>query len=275
MRASRYSPDYLDPQWGQFDAPVATFPGDGDQMESYAETMRYDPKGRGYPYMVVNGLARITRSHGGIIDAETYERLKRMAIAPEAADYYIDASGRDPDERSRRFDLVTRTTRHELNSGADPDAHRSLMDEAPLLTAALRYFGNSVHVLPEIVRSKIKEHAFGTLIASRQKTKAPDVVAYSTATLREGTEYGSMWAYTAWAAQRELPPTDFTSWLAKLVSAMTLADAAADLREDYEAGNIMFKPSFAGRARLAKMAIANRPPNISSVFRWLISSETP
>jgi hypothetical protein len=229
--------------------PAYQFAGDEQVNLPYAEAICYDPKRLKLPYMVTRGVLRVAHNFGATINDKTFEHVKRMAFAPEAADNYLDKPYLNPSQRATRHTLgsaVIQSVFDTTENATESEAIKSLRNDDPQLAGLMEYWGNSVRTMPKHSQDLVRQYALGCLTQSLQKTQATDFSTYVKLIYSEAEQYGLLWAATAWSEQTTEKTEafkNFSAWMGRFVGKISLFGAAFDLRKDYRQNNISFQPA--------------------------------
>lgn len=247
-----------------FLTPVYTFPGDAIDPETYRHTIF-----NGY----VSSVATIyggARGYNLDIDAETFERWKRIGAASGLLDDYLDSS---PDTES-----ATRAYTEGLCSifGVASDDFHAPEWANKSLEPAVRLMSNSVAVMPtESIHSLVNAARFigDAVLAKSHCTDVDDYIeilkqeAYQSSLLI----HGSVSDYVR--DQPNFPR--FARWCTHAIQLGTLVDCTWDLRTDKKHGITGVAATVPNSIRIARnirppiSGMVNRPADRHATLRGL------
>jgi len=194
------------------------------------------------------------------VDAETFERWKRVGAAAGLLDDFLDESP-DPAESQRLYD-------HGLASQIDGPSYVSLPkwgDER--LVPAVNLMITSASSLPESKRLGLISAARSIGRISLQKTSAPNLKAYISLLQQEAADSNYLILNSASEHMYHSPRFSvFSDWCKQAILLGTLYDHARDLRTDHRLGRTSVEPSLRNQLKLGIHAL--RP------FGNLMSSHT-
>lgn len=220
-------------------APVHAFPGD----ESLDPAI--------YPRTIFSGyMSSAVTVYGAAlgfgveVDAETFERWKRLGAAAGLVDDFLDESA-DIKGSSADFEqgLAKVFAGDEL-----PD----LSEVDPRLTLAVQLLRNSVAVLPEQRQERLLEAARHIGRIAVRKVQCDTLETYFSILREEAAESSVLIAESVSEEIKSQPPYDrFRHWCANAIALGTFADSSRDMWQDHAQGRIALRASWLGSAALA------------------------
>ena len=231
-----HSPDML--------TSVYQFPGD---EETPLET---------YQSVIFGGYVTTTATLYGAaralelpVDAETFERWKRICATAGLLDDFLDDSP-DPAKSQELYD-------EELDSQLQGASTVSLPEWADRrLVPAINMLAASVLNMPEEQRSKMIMSAQSIGRLAITKTSLDNVEAYAGVLQKEATETGNLIRYSVTDSIYNDPRFDaFASWCEQAITLATLYDHARDLSLDNQRGRTVLEPSLRNKLKIGSHAL--------------------
>lgn len=194
------------------------------------------------------------------VDAETFERWKRIGASAGLLDDFLDESP-DPAKSQQLYDQGLADQINGRSSVSLPDRG----DDR--LVPAINMMLASVSNLPELRRKKLIAAARSIGHISIAKSSTDDLGTYTRLLRKEATDSSELIRYSASEYMYDNPRFGlFADWCDQALLLATLYDHARDLPADFKSGQTLVEPSLVSQLKLGSQA--TRP------FGRLLSSYT-